>query len=140
MNKDHLARINYDKIINDNSLHFITRMTALNLRINPYSTVGDFFNRLARRELYQLHDMVMSVEDGEEESIDDLLLLCEMLSNAEGIFSSCIDEIYINLNLFCVMVRSVVMHKKGELVVNFENLSFGSEYYDSKPFINHKQQ
>jgi len=92
MNKDHLARINYDKIINDYNLSLITRITALNLRINPYSTVGDFFDRLTRSELYQLHDMVMSVEDGEEESIDDLLLLCEMLSNAEGVFSSCIDE------------------------------------------------
>lgn len=135
MHNDHLTKINYDKIVNDHTLCIITRLTALNLRINPYMTIGDFFDRLTRRELYELLDMVRLSEKGDLTVTEDLLLLCEMLANAEGVFSSSLDELNLNLKMFCVMVRSVVLHVKGELVVNFDNLTFGTEYHATKPFI-----
>lgn len=135
MYTDHLSKINYDKIVNDHDLCLITRLTALNLRINPYTTLGDFFNRLTTRELYELYDLVISSENKDEAATGDLLLLCEMLSKAEGIFTSTIQEINTNVKLFCVIVRSVVLHHKGKINVNFENLTFGAEYYDTKPFI-----
>jgi hypothetical protein len=135
MNKHNLLNLNYDQIVNDQTLCLIVRLTALNLRINPYLTLGDFFQRLTTRQLHELYDFVLLAEGGDEVANDNLLVLCQLLARAEGIFASSTEEISTNLKLFCVIIRSVVLHNKGKVTVKLENLTFGAEYYDIKPFI-----
>ena len=127
MNDDFLQMsVNYEKVANSCEYSPIIRMTALQLQKNPYMTVGDFFQQLGNNDIYELSKMVDKVHSNEI-AAQQLLLLSEMLSRAEGTESGTVDGCAKNLSTLCTFIICVSLARKGMVRVFYENLSFGED-------------
>jgi hypothetical protein len=114
----------------------IVKMTALKLIENPYMSLGDFFKGLTNNDLTALNFMVDMIEtDGQSQ--EDLVLLTEMLSRAEGAETADPHQGALNVSYFCNLVTIVSLYRKGLVDVIFENMSFGLDMKD-KPIVQAK--
>ena len=114
----------------------IVKMTALKLMENPYMSLGDFFKGLTNNDLTALNFMVdMIATDGQSQ--EDLVLLTEMLSRAEGAETADPRQGAMNVSYFCNLVTIVSLYRKGLVDVIFENMSFGLDMSD-KPIAQAK--
>ena len=83
--------IDFQKILNNNSILPMVRLLAADLMKNPYMSIGTFLQR-ARTDDLQL--ILEASEDEEDERLSDILLLAEMLAKAEGVETECIEDVY----------------------------------------------
>ena len=121
---------NMEKIIDAEGLLPVTKSVAKMLMRNPYTSLGKFFKKLSDENLEVLMEIV---EEGDSEfnvGIEDIVLLTEMLSRAEGVPSGSIEEITENVNYFGVCVTCVSLARKGLVRVYYDNMSFGKDYGD----------
>lgn len=125
--------INYDKIITTRDFNPIIRMTALQLRQNPYMTIGDFFKQLGDADINELASMVDEFSDNTL-AAQQLVLLSEMLSRAEGTEASTQEGCAKNLNALCMFITCAALDRKGLVRVFYENLSFGEDM-ESRPIV-----
>lgn len=110
----------------DTPFSAIVKMTAVKLMKNPYMTLGDFFKGLTNNDLTALNFMVdMVATDGQCQ--EDLVLLTEMLSRAEGTETADPREGALNVSYFCNLVTITSLYRKGLVDVVFENMSFGQD-------------
>ena len=121
---------NMEKIIDAEGLLPVTKSVAKMLMRNPYTSLGKFFKKLSDENLEVLMEIV---EEGDSEfnvGIEDIVLMTEMLSRAEGVPSGSIEEITENVNYFGVCVTCVSLARKGLVRVYYDNMSFGKDYGD----------
>ena len=121
---------NMEKIIDAEGLLPVTKSVAKMLMRNPYTSLGKFFTKLSDENLEVLMEIV---EEGDSEfnvGIEDIVLMTEMLSRAEGVPSGSIEEITENVNYFGVCVTCVSLARKGLVRVYYDNMSFGKDYGD----------
>lgn len=139
--------VNYDQIIASNNYCSIVKMLALQIKMNPYTTVGEFFKGLSDDDIQYLVDMVeksnaLGEEDTEEEyessGVEDLMLLSLMLSRAEGGEEECFEEIQQKLNSLCLLIITTSLHRKGLVDVFYENYSL-QEDARSRPVAQRKE-
>ena len=119
-----------EKIIDAEGLLPVTKSVAKMLMRNPYTSLGKFFTKLSDENLEVLMEIV---EEGDSEfnvGIEDIVLMTEMLSRAEGVPSGSIEEITENVNYFGVCVTCVSLARKGLVRVYYDNMSFGKDYGD----------
>ena len=119
-----------EKIIDAEGLLPVTKSVAKMLMRNPYTSLGKFFKKLSDENLEVLMEIV---EEGDSEfnvGIEDIVLMTEMLSRAEGVPSGSIEEITENVNYFGVCVTCVSLARKGLVRVYYDNMSFGKDYGD----------
>ena len=119
-----------EKIIDAEGLLPVTKSVAKMLMRNPYTSLGKFFTKLSDENLEVLMEIV---EEGNSEfngGIEDIVLMTEMLSRAEGVPSGSIEEITENVNYFGVCVTCVSLARKGLVRVYYDNMSFGKDYGD----------
>ena len=119
-----------EKIIDSDKLLPVTKSVAKMLMRNPYTSLGKFFKKLSDENLEVLMEIV---EEGDSEfnvGIEDIVLMTEMLSRAEGVPSGSIEEITENVNYFGVCVTCVSLARKGLVRVYYDNMSFGKDYGD----------
>ena len=119
-----------EKIIDAEGLLPVTKSVAKMLMRNPYTSLGKFFTKLSDENLEVLMEIV---EEGDSEfnvGIEDIVLMTEMLSRAEGVPSGSIEEITENVNYFGVCVTCVSLARKGLVRVYYENMSFGNDHGD----------
>jgi hypothetical protein len=135
--ENEIMGINLRKVdANASPFSSIVKMTAVRLMENPYVTLGDFFTGLTNNDLTALNFMVeMIATDGQ--SREELVLLTEMLSRAEGAETSDDAQRASNVSYFCNLVTIVSLHRKGLVDVMFENMSFGADMKD-KPIVQAK--
>lgn len=133
MNNFEEFTVNYDKVIAARNYNPIVRMTALQLRQNPYMTIGDFFKQLGDADIDVLASMVDQFSDNQL-AAQQLVLLSEMLSRAEGTEASDQEGCAKNLNAFCMFITCVSLERKGLVRVFYENLSFGEDM-ESRPIV-----
>ena len=118
------------KIIDAEGLLPVTKSVAKMLMRNPYTSLGKFFTKLSDENLEVLMEII---EEGDSEfngGIEDIVLMTEMLSRAEGVPSGSIEEITKNVNYFGVCVTCVSLARKGLVRVYYDNMSFGKDYGD----------
>ena len=121
---------NMEKIIDAEGLLPVTKSVAKMLMRNPYTSLGKFFKKLSDENLEILMEII---EEGDSEfngGIEDIVLMTEMLSRAEGVPSGSIEEITENVNYFGVCVTCVSLARKGLVRVYYDNMSFGKDYGD----------
>ena len=116
-----------EKIIASDKLLPVTKSVAKMLMRNPYTSLGKFFKKLSDENLQVLSEIIEEGESEFNEGMEDIVLMTEMLSRAEGVPSQSIEEITENVNYFGACVTCVSLARKGLVRVYYENMSFGTD-------------
>jgi hypothetical protein len=119
-----------EKIIDAEGLLPVTKSVAKMLMRNPYTSLGKFFTKLSYENLKILMEIN---EEGDSEfnnGLEDVVLITEMLSRAEGVPSGSVEEITENVNYFGMCVTCVSLARKGLVRVYYDNMSFGKDQGD----------
>jgi phosphoribosyl-ATP pyrophosphohydrolase len=116
-----------EKIIGSEKLLPVTRSVAKMLMRNPYTSLGKFFKKLSDENLEVLMEIIDEGDSEFNERMEDIVLMTEMLSRAEGVPSESIEEITENVNYFGACVTCVSLARKGLVRVYYENMSFGTD-------------
>ena len=125
--------INYDNVISCKDCLSITRILAVDLKENPYMSVGLFLKNISNSDLKILSDIVdknFNI-DGDDQvtdtSLADVVLIAEMLSRAEGIISESDEQLMQKVNQFMMYISVESLRRKGLVRVYHENMSFGED-------------
>jgi hypothetical protein len=121
---------NMEKIIDAEGLLPVTKSVAKMLMRNPYTSLGRFFERLSDENLQALMEIIEEGDSEFNDGMEDVVLMTEMLSRAEGVPSQCIEDITENVNYFGACVTCVSLARKGLVHVYYDNMSFGTDQGD----------
>ena len=116
-----------EKIIESDKLLPVTKSVAKMLMRNPYISLGKFFKKLSDENLQVLSEIIEEGDSEFNDGMEDIVLMTEMLSRAEGVPSQCIEDITENVNYFGACVACVSLARKGLVRVYYENMSFGTD-------------
>ena len=119
-----------EKIIESDKLLPVTKSVAKMLMRNPYISLGRFFKKLSDENLQVLSEIIEEGDSEFNDGMEDIVLMTEMLSRAEGVPSECIDDITENVNYFGACVTCVSLARKGLVRVYYDNMSFGKDQGD----------
>ena len=119
-----------EKIIESDKLLPVTKAVAKMLMRNPYTSLGKFFKKLSDENLQALSEIIEEGDSEFNEGMEDIVLMTEMLSRAEGVPSQCIDDITENVNYFGACITCVSLARKGLVRVYYDNMSFGRDQGD----------
>jgi len=121
---------NMEKIIDAEGLLPVTKSVAKMLMRNPYTSLGKFFKKLSDENLEVLMEIIDEGDSEFNDGMEDVVLMTEMLSRAEGVPSQCIEDITENVNYFGACVTCVSLARKGLVRVYYDNMSFGRDQGD----------
>ena len=116
-----------EKIIDSDKLLPVTKSVAKMLMRNPYTSLGKFFKKLSDENLQVLMEIIDEGDSEFNEGMEDVVLMTEMLSRAEGVPSQSIEDITENVNYFGACVTCVSLARKGLVRVYYDNMSFGTD-------------
>ena len=116
-----------EKIIGSDKLLPVTRSVAKMLMRNPYTSLGRFFKKLSNENLEILMEIIDEGDSEFNERMEDIVLMTEMLSRAEGVPTESVEEITENVNYFGACVTCVSLARKGLVRVYYDNMSFGTD-------------
>ena len=116
-----------EKIIGSDKLLPVTKSVAKMLMRNPYTSLGRFFKKLSNENLEILMEIIDEGDSEFNERMEDIVLMTEMLSRAEGVPSQSVDEITENVNYFGACITCVSLARKGLVRVYYDNMSFGKD-------------
>jgi phosphoribosyl-ATP pyrophosphohydrolase len=119
-----------EKIIGSDKLLPVTRSVAKMLMRNPYTSLGKFFKKLSNENLEVLMEIIDEGDSEFNERMEDIVLMTEMLSRAEGVPSQSVEEITENVNYFGACITCVSLARKGLVRVYYDNMSFGTDNGD----------
>jgi len=108
----------------------VTRSVAKMLMRNPYTSLGSFFKKLSDDNLEALSEIIEEGNSEFNDGMEDIVLMTEMLSRAEGVPSQSVEEITENVNYFSACITCVSLERKGFVRVYYDNMSFGTEQGD----------
>jgi hypothetical protein len=92
--------------------------------------LGKFFKTISDDNLLALAEIIEEGDSEFNDGIEDVVLMTEMLSRAEGVPSQCIEDITENVNYFGACVTCVSLARKGLVRVYYDNMSFGRDQGD----------
>ena len=119
-----------EKIIASDKLLPVTKSVAKMLMRNPYTSLGKFFKKLSNENLEILMEIIDEGDSEFNERMEDIVLMTEMLSRAEGVPSQSVEEITENVNYFGACITCVSLARKGLVRVYYDNMSFGRDQGD----------
>jgi hypothetical protein len=119
-----------EKIIESDKLLPVTKSVAKMLMRNPYTSLGRFFKKLSNENLEILMEIIDEGDSEFNDRMEDIVLMTEMLSRAEGVPSQSVDEITENVNYFGACITCVSLARKGLVRVYYDNMSFGTDHGD----------
>ena len=119
-----------EKIIGSDKLLPITKSVAKMLMRNPYTSLGKFFKKLSDENLEILMEIIDEGDSEFNDGLEDVVLMTEMLSRAEGVPSQSVEDITENVNYFGACVTCVSLARKGLVRVYYDNMSFGTDSGD----------
>ena len=119
-----------EKIIESDKLLPVTKSVAKMLMRNPYTSLGRFFKKLSNENLEILMEIIDEGDSEFNERMEDIVLMTEMLSRAEGVPSQSVEEITENVNYFGACITCVSLARKGLVRVYYDNMSFGTDNGD----------
>ena len=119
-----------EKIIGSDKLLPITKSVAKMLMRNPYTSLGKFFKKLSDENLEILMEIIDEGDSEFNDGLEDVVLMTEMLSRAEGVPSQSVEDITENVNYFGACVTCVSLARKGLVRVYYDNMSFGKDQSD----------
>jgi hypothetical protein len=129
--------INIDKVVKSKNMMPTTRMLAMRLQRNPYTTVKDFLENLSDVELQTLlevtddglDDSAGSVAEGKDR-FSELVLMAEMLAKAEGLHTNTLEDMTSRTNTLITFIACEGLARQGLVEVWRENMSLGEDMGD----------
>lgn len=124
-------QMNYLAISKNADMSSVTRLLAMRLIGQQYISLGDFFRDLSARdgeELYKLVSTFNNPDIKDQKAATEMIVLTEMLSRAEGVFATSHIEVARFVSMFAALIITHSLEKKGMVIVDWDNASFGSEY------------
>jgi hypothetical protein len=122
--KDTKFHVNYDRVINEKDLLAVTRLLAVDLKNNPYKSVGDFMRELSDSDLDILSGLC---DDTECEKFAEILLISEMLARAEGLDPANLKDSHTRTSTMVGFITCESLFRKGLVKIYHENMSFGDD-------------
>lgn len=119
--------INYDQVGKDRGFAPFVRLLALDLIDNPYITIGTFIQNISDDDLSNFLDLI---EEDEDTALGNVVILAEMLSQAEGLRSDNLDELTEKSNTLLTYLVMESLRRKGVVRIFYNNMSFGDEFTD----------
>ena len=117
--------VNLKRISQEKSFLNMTRLLAVDLMENPYLTIGSFMKNLTDNDLEEFMELV---EHDNETALENMLLITELLANAEGLPSEDLPQLTERCNSMTSYMTIESLARKGLVKVYHENMSFGEEY------------
>lgn len=129
--------VNIDKVINSKNMMPTTRMLAMRLQRNPYTTIKDFLENLSDVELDTLLEVsdqgidnsAGPVAEGEDR-FSEIILMAEMLAKAEGLQTSTLEDMTSRTNTLITFLACEGLARQGLVEVWRENMSLGEDMGD----------
>lgn len=122
--------VSHEEIINDATRLPVTRLLAIDLKHNPYKTIGDFISKINEHDLQTLVEKVNETTETKEPD-SDILLMSIMLAIAEGVdFDLDVEAITKCHNYLMNFIIIESLGRKGLVKVHHKNMSFGDDYND----------
>ena len=117
--------VNYSEVIKSKETLAVTKLLAARIMENPYMMVGEWFKSISDTDLELLVDVS---DDPNSKNFEDLILVAEMLANAEGVHS-CLDmeELHDRVNHLVVLLVGEQLYRKKLIKLYHENISFGAD-------------
>jgi hypothetical protein len=120
--------INYDQIIVEKNMLAITKLLAYSIKANPYMSPASFIKDMGSTDLELIQEVGDSGAD--DPHFNELILMTEMLAQAEGIPSMSMEEMNTRVNQFLIFITMESLKRKGLIRIFYENMSFGDDYLD----------
>ena len=124
-NEETLFNVVIPKVLSDNSKLTVTRLLAASLTAEPYMTVQDFLIGISDKDLETLIDVA---EDEESKNFGDLILIGEMLAQAEGLDAGNLEVCQKRLSQLVSFLAVESLFRKGLIKIHRQNMSFGEDY------------
>lgn len=127
-----------EKIRKQKQYSAVTRLLAATLMINPYMSVGTFFQTISDEDLQTLLEKAEEIKefDGSESpGTEEILLIAMMLAQAEGSPAQNMEELHDNISILTVLIAGTSLARKGLVEACYDNMSFGPDMRDAKVFI-----
>ena len=119
--------INYEKVLHQETFLPVTRLLAADLIKNQYMPIGDFIQSLNDNVLEELNEISA---DENHPNFEEMILISEMLSAAEGTNMGGTPEVHQRLNMFITWLIFESLKRKGLVKIYYENISFGEDMGD----------
>lgn len=127
-----------EKIHKQKGYSAVTRLLAASLMMNPYMSVGAFFQSISDDDLESLlqkSEDIGKAEEGEcQPGTEEILLIAMMLAQAEGCPAQDLDELHDNVSILSVFIAGTSLARKGIVDAYYDNMSFGPDMRDAKVF------
>lgn len=120
--------INLKKITEQHDFLAVTKLLAQSLMIEPYLTPGKWFKQLSDHDLNMLSGVIDEGDEGPH--FQELLLIAEMLAQAEGVDERNLTAATERVNMLTILLTCVSLARKGMVKVNYQNMSFGADMKD----------
>lgn len=124
-NEETLFNVVIPKVLSDNTKLTVTRLLAASLTAEPYMTVQDFLIGISDKDLETLIDVA---EDEESKNFGDLILIGEMLAQAEGLDAGNLEVCQKRLSQLVSFLAVESLFRKGLIKIHRQNMSFGEDY------------
>lgn len=125
--------VDLHKIAQENNFLSLTKILATKLQSVPYLTIGEFFSSLSTDDLETLKEVC---DNEEHPNYEELVLLTQMLSCAEGSTIEAVNEVEY-LSILTERMKSLVvyvclesLHRQEMVELNRHHMSFGDDYKD----------
>lgn len=125
--EDMTFHVNYAKVLDQRDMLPVTRLLAADVLSNPYMPVGDFIAGLSDASLDELIDVC---NDENHPHFEELIIIAEMLSAAEGLESGTLNVIHERTNHLITLIAIEGLARKGLVKVHHKNMSFGEDMGD----------
>ena len=119
--------INYEKVLHEETFLPVTRLLAADLIKSQYMPIGDFIKSLNDNSLEELNEISA---DENHPNFEEMILISEMLSAAEGTNMGGTPEVHQRLNMFITWLIFESLKRKGLVKIYYENISFGEDMGD----------
>ena len=121
-----------DRVIGDRSMMPATRLLAVDIKQCPYMSVGDFFKNLPDD---QLRDLLDVSENEDDPRFSELILIAEMLAQAEGVdgqeqHTDVTDLVHQRVSQLVIFITLESLYRKKLIKLRRENMSFGEDMAD----------
>jgi hypothetical protein len=121
--------VNLPEVAKSTDCLAITRLVATKIMNQPYMTVAEFLTGLSDSDVAQL----VAVLDDEDQNFEDILLLAEMVSTAEGLSNSdSFESMRFRMAQLTTFIIVESLARKGLCRIFRENMSFGEDMADKQ--------
>ena len=127
MNNIDQYQVNLDGVIESKQTHPIIRLLAVDVKSNPYITIGEWLQSLSDRDCQTLLDDLVEHEEDDDYAIQNLLLMTLILSRTEQVFIETEEQMSHALGMLKVFIVIWSLDRKKMAKAMYKNMSFGED-------------